>query len=639
MCGVVGIYNLDGAPVQQADLRRMTDAIAHRGPDGDGFWTQGHVGLGHRRLAIRDLSAAGDQPMIDASGRAVLTYNGEIYNDAQLRAELERQQGYKFNGHCDAEVIGPSWLTQGKACLQRFEGMFAFALYQPEPDRLVLARDRTGIKPLYYAQSDSCLRFASEIKALLPFEDQSCAVDGTALHQFLALGYPAPSRTLFAGIKPLPPGSMLVLERGQVRVETWWRPLREPFERNLNEALEEFLPLWRRSVDETLISDVPVGLLLSGGIDSSMIAAALPQDAIDAAVTVGFTERSYDETALAAVTAGTYGLPHRLTELADDAQSTEALFRTVVHAFDGQLADSSALAFYQACRRGREFAPVLLTGDGADEIFAGYETYQASRMTARWGGLVPAGVARPLARFCQWVGRSDEARLTSWEKAGRFFAGLAAGGKARAHPQWRRYLYGEWISGLYAGDLCRWKADNPLADYERAMGTGAGIFDRALVADQAYYLPGDLLVKTDVMSMAHGLEVRVPFLQPAVIDFAAGLGESLLYPRGGPPKRFLRSALACLGGPEEVVRGRKRGFNVPAAALLRGPLRDLGAQLLVDEADRLRQWFDPSALHRLWEAHQERSANHGFALWALLTFAVWQEHLEAGSAAATRELM
>jgi asparagine synthase (glutamine-hydrolysing) len=393
--------------------------------------------------------------------------------------------------------------------------------------------------------------------------------------------------------------------------------------------LESFIPLWRDTVEKTLISDVPVGLLLSGGIDSSLIAAGLPQGAIDTAVTVGFAERSFDETALAAATAARFGLPHSIVTLTEDEGDPAELFRTVVRAFDGQLADSSALAFYQACRRGREFAPVLLTGDGADEFFAGYETYHATRLAARWGAIVPPGLSRRLAELCRWIGRSSEARLTGWEKLGRLLAGLAAGGPGLAHAQWRRYLYSEWIGRLYAGDLRQACERNPLAGYEAALkSAGGSAFDRALVADEAFYLPGDMLMKADIMSMAHGLEIRVPFLDPAIVDFAAGLDETLLYPRDGPPKRILRAALAKLGGPEEVVKGAKQGFNVPVASLLRGPLRDLGQRLLVQEADRLARWLDPTALRALWDAHQAREANHGFALWALLTFAVWREEVE-----------
>lgn len=634
MCGVVGIFNLDGAPVHEADLKRMADAIRHRGPDGDGFWMEGAVGLGHRRLAIRDLSDAGDQPMVEASGRAVVTYNGEIYNDTALRQRLQREAGYVFRGHCDTEVIGPSWLTFGPDCLRQFDGMFAFALYEPAAGRLVLARDRTGIKPLYYALVGNSLRFASEIKALTVFDDQPRDVDCTALHSFLALGYPGPERSLLEGVKPLPPGSLLVAEDGGLRVERWWQPERAPVARGFEESVESFLPLWRETVERTLISDVPVGLLLSGGIDSSLIAAGLPRGAIDTAVTVGFDDRSYDETALAAAVARAFNLPHSITGLdgADpggEAGDVAAQFRKVALAFDGQLADSSGLAFYQACRRGRSFAPVLLTGDGADELFAGYETYAASRYAARFGHAVPAPIAAALAGALRWMGRAGESRLSTWEKLGRFFAGLAAGGPELAHAQWRRYLFADWITVLYSGDMRRIAAANPLAGYEAALrGAGGSIFDRCLVADQAFYLPGDMLMKADIMSMAHGLEIRVPFLEPAVIDFAAGLPEAHLFPGGGPPKRLLRAALARLGGPEEVVTGGKKGFNVPVARLLRGGLCELGERLLVREADRLAEWFDPAGLRALWTAHQARQGDHGFALWALLTFAVWREELQ-----------
>ncbi len=633
MCGIAGIFNLDGRPADAAAVTAMTRAVAHRGPDGEGIWVDGPVGLGHRRLAIRDLSEAGRQPMASADAAAVLTFNGEIYNDRQLRGVLE-QEGCRFFTACDAEIIAPAYRRWGIAAFARLEGMYALALWDAAAHELVLARDGIGIKPLYYSFDGSVIRFASEVKALLALPDQERALCPDGLHRFLAQGYPGPGRSLLRSIRPLPPGSVLIAGRAGVRQETWWRPKRTGEIRDEREALATFLPLWRDVVADHLISDVPVGLLLSGGIDSGLIAAALRDMRADdgvqpVAYTARFASVEHDEFALARQSAGAAGLRHEPVPVDTDGQ-LEEVFRRVVRHFDGQCADSSGLAFFLVCEAARRSLSVLLSGDGADEFFGGYETYAASRLAAAVAPVVPSRLAGAGASVLSWLARGNEGRPSFAEKGARLLSGIAAprwAGGGAMHPQWRRYLGVELQSRIYGTELGGLaEGVDALDDYATAMGsdTGASLIDRCLLADQTHYLPGDMLLKVDNMSMAHGMEIRVPFLDRRIMSFAGTLDAGLLAPPRGPTKRILRAALTRAGMPTEVISGRKRGFQVPVSRLLRTALAPLGRLLLDRDADILAPFLKPDGVRGLWRAHHDRQANHGYVLWTLLTLAEYR---------------
>lgn len=623
MCGIAGIVNFDGAPVDRHAVEAMTSSLAHRGPDGSDIWLAGHVGFGHRRLAIRDLSDAGRQPMHDVTGTVTVTYNGEIYNDADVRRELESVRPVAFHSTCDAEIIAPSYLAWGAQALDRFEGMFAFGLWDAARETLVLARDPVGIKPLYFSWQGRSLRFASEIKALLALPDQARNLSADALHRFLAQGYAGPRRSLIEGIQPVPPGSVLTANREGWRIARYWRPVRKVAIRTLDAATDEFIPLWRKVVEDQLISDVPVGVLLSGGIDSALIAAALAGRKRVPAFTAKFRNADFDETGLAAIAAQYAGLAHQHVAI-DDVSDLEARFISVVHHFDGQLADSSALAFYSLCREARRSIPVLLTGDGADEFFAGYETYRASRIARACAAVIPAGLAGAAARRLFATGRANEDRTGATEKLARLLAGIAHG-NGNHHPQWRRYLYPEQLRSLYGSAMGELAQVDPLDEYAAAIRSAEGtLTDRCLIADQAYYLPGDMLIKSDAMSMAHSVEVRVPFLDRRIMEFANRLDIELLTPFKGPDKLFLRHVLAKLGLPRATTRARKRGFNVPVASYLRNGLAGLGERLLDRDADCLAPFLRPDGVRQLWRSHRDRRYNHGYALWTLLTLAVWR---------------
>ena len=623
MCGLAGIVNFDGQPVDRRPIEQMTKALAHRGPDGSGVWVNNNVGLGHRRLAIRDLSEAGSQPRIDATAKLVVAYNGELYNDLSLRRVLNEAAGAKFQTTCDTEVIAPSYRFWGKDAFLKFEGMYAIALWDQENERLILARDPIGIKPLYFSFVGQSLRFASEIKAILALEDQPRKLSPESLHRFFAQGYPGPARSLIDGIVPLPPGSMLVADRTGWRVTNFWRPQRHGKLVSLEQALVDFDRLWSEVIDDQLISDVPVALLLSGGIDSALIATALPKRADLCAYTATFGESAFDESGFAMITAKHANLRQKFVSI-DTETDIEARFRDVVAKVDGQLADSSALAFYSLCQKAGKEVRVLLTGDGADEFFAGYETYRATRAATSVAPFLPRFAMRFLSNILFAQAAASQAKVGRAEKLARFLSGMANGGQ-RPHAQWRRYLFPEQIESLYGSGMKDVNRQvDALDEYTAELGTEGSVIDRALLADQCYYLPGDMLMKTDSMSMAHGVEVRVPFLDRRMMEFANGLDAALISPLRGPDKRLLRSYLEKRGLPVSLTRGGKKGFNIPVASYLRNGLRSLGERLLDREADCLAPFVLPDALRRLWRAHVDGNSRSSYTLWAFLTLATWR---------------
>jgi asparagine synthase (glutamine-hydrolysing) len=623
MCGLAGIVNFDGEPVDRQRIERMTETLAHRGPDGSGVWVQGNVGLGHRRLAIRDLSEAGSQPRIDAAAKVAVVYNGELYNETSLRRALSNSAGTRFQTSCDTEVIAPSYRFWGEDAFLKFEGMYAIALWDQENERLILARDPVGIKPLYFSFAGRSLRFASEIKALLALPDQPRQLSSESLHRFFAQGYPGPARSLVDGIKPLPPGSTLIADRTGWRITNFWRPERQRKVVGLEQALFDFDRLWSEVVDDQLISDVPVALLLSGGIDSALVATALPKRADLSAYTATFGESAFDESSFAAITAKHANLRQKFISI-DTETDIEDRFRDVVAKVDGQLADSSALAFYSLCQKAGKEVRVLLTGDGADEFFAGYETYRATRVATSVAPFLPKFAMRFLSDILFAQAAASQAKIGTAEKLARLLSGIANGGKW-PHPQWRRYLFPEQIEGLYGIGMKDVNLEvDALDEYTAALGTEGSVMDAALVADQRYYLPGDMLMKTDAMSMAHGVEVRVPFLDRRIMEFANGLDAALISPLRGPDKRLLRKYLETRGLPASLTRASKKGFNIPVASYLRNGLRSLGEKLLDKEPDCLAPYVLPDAVRRLWRSHVDGNSRSSYMLWTFLTLATWR---------------
>jgi asparagine synthase (glutamine-hydrolysing) len=619
MCGIAGIfYPATPKPVDPARILAMADAQAHRGPDGSGVWTAPGVGLGHRRLSIIDV-AGSPQPMASADGALTVTYNGEIYNFAELRAELQAR-GCVFVTRGDTEVLLHGWAVWGPQMLERLNGMFAFALHDARRQSLFLARDRLGVKPLHYVElSDGGLAFASELKGLLAHRLLRRSPDIRAVEDYMAFGYVPDDACLIAGVKKLPAGHSLLIERGKAvpSPSRWWNV---DFTRRATgkvQALEEELVAkLRDAVTSRMVADVPLGAFLSGGVDSSTV-VGLMAEASKRAVktcTIGFDEAGHDERAYANAIAKRFATEHRERVVAAD---DFALIDTLVAAFDEPFADASALATYRVCELARENVTVALSGDGADEAFAGYRRYRFQAAEERVRGLVPgsirSGVFGTLGRFypkADWAPRPLRAKTTLLALAEDGAEGYARSVGVTT-PALRALLFTDearrGLGGHRAEDrYVRSMRDAPARD----------ALDRAQYADFQHWLPGDILTKADRTSMAVSLEAREPLLDYRLVEFAASLPVSMRL-KGGQGKWLMKKAMERYL-PRDILYRPKMGFVTPISAWFRGPLADEAAGLAKSRMLSGTGWFDPRAIERLAADHRAGRAEHGRTLWQLV---------------------
>jgi asparagine synthase (glutamine-hydrolysing) len=592
----------------------MSSTLVHRGPDSDGVYVDGPVGLAARRLAIIDL-VTGDQPLANEDGGVTVVQNGELYNYRELRLELERA-GHVFSTSSDTEVLAHLYEEHGERFAERLRGMFAVALWNSEQRRLLLARDRYGIKPLYYRESAGELAFASELRALPRGE-----IDLDALEAFLAFNsVPAPL-TIFREVRKLPPGHVLVWEDGRSELKPYARPApaRAGEVRDDEEAelVEELRARMRDSVRAHLVADVPVGVLLSGGIDSALLAALAADETSEPLRTfsIGFEERSFDELGDARLVAQRYGTQHRELVLRPDAA---LLLPALADAFDEPFADSSALPTYLVSQLAAEDVKVALSGEGGDELFGGYYTYAADLLAQRTGWAAP--LLRPLVERLP----SSSARASFDYRAKRFVRA------AQLPPLERHHGWKEIFSREARAELTGRRDDFDPVDLLRARFAeteGAELLARLQDVDLGTYLVDDLLVKTDRASMAHSLEARVPFLDPVVTNLALALPTRHKV-RGLRKKVLLRKAAAPLL-PPELLRRRKRGFSIPAAAWLRGELEPFARETLSPETLRRQGFFRPETVSRLIDHHVAAREDLSRQLWGLLAFTLWHErHVE-----------
>jgi asparagine synthase (glutamine-hydrolysing) len=627
MCGICGTFGFEsGRPPEPAVLEHMNQSLFHRGPDAGGIHIDGPVGLAARRLAIIDL-AHGDQPMVAAGGDVAVVQNGEIINHLELRDELEAR-GVRFRTRCDTEVLLHLYLHEGPGFVARLRGMFAIALWDRRRRRLLLARDRYGIKPLYYQLQDGRLSFASELKALLRQPDFPRQVDPQALHAFLAFNsIPAPL-TIFRSARKLPPGHLLTCDAGGTQIHRFARPAPapEPAVRRETEAAltAELRDRLENSVRAHMLADVPVGVLLSGGVDSSVLTALAARVSPYRVSTfsIGFRERSFNELELARQVAERYGTDHH--ELVVAPHVSELLPRLAA-SFDEPFADSSAIPTYLVSQLAAEHVKVVLSGEGGDELFGGYETYAADQLALRIGG-----AAAWLAPLVERLPSSN--RRVSLEYRAKRFVRAAALPPLERHHGWKEIFSAEQQSRLLAPEW-REAVGDPLDGWRArfAETEGAPLLARLQDVDLGIYLADDLLVKTDRMSMAHSLEARVPYLDPVVSDLALALPTSLKV-RGLSKKRLLRRAAADLV-PRSILHARKRGFSIPAAAWLRGELEPLARELLAPERTRSQGYFDPAFVTGLLDEHVARRQDHSRQLWGLMSFTLWAEQTEQPQAA------
>jgi asparagine synthase (glutamine-hydrolysing) len=620
VCGIAGRINyVSERPVSAALVQGMCDLIAHRGPDGSGVWTRGHAGLGHRRLAIIDLSEAGAQPMSTSDGQIWLTFNGEIYNFLELRSELEAR-GHRFQSHTDSEVILYAYREYGVECISRLRGMFAFAIWDEPRRRLLVARDRLGKKPLFYTTDSDGLAFASEPKAFLADPSFVPAPNAQALSAYLTYQYVPAPMSAFAGVHKLPPAHYLVVEDGRVTVQRYWK-LSYATKRNLTEgeAVEELRSRLREAVRIRLVSDVPLGAFLSGGIDSGAIVALMSE--LGAApvrtFSIGFKEKEYDELEYARLVAKRYETRHE--EFVVRPNALEILPRLVWH-YNEPFADSSAIPTFLLSELTRRYVTVALNGDAGDENFAGYERYRANVLASRFDEIPPA-LRRPLDLLARMVPASGTSK--SVMSRGKRFLEALGEGRERRYVRWMSHF-----QPLLKSELCRAEfqevaggdaSDILLRSY--AKSDAPDFVDATLDVDVNNYLPDDLLVKVDIATMAHGLEGRSPLLDHPLMEFAASLPSGLKM-NGAIKKYILKEAVKPLL-PKEIIERPKMGFGVPLDHWFRHELKDLAYDVLLSGSLRQRGYFHEHVVRRLLDEHTRGVRSWHYQLWNLLMFESW----------------
>jgi asparagine synthase (glutamine-hydrolysing) len=630
MCGIAGAISSTGESLNHIVLG-ATSAQQHRGPDDEGLWSDGVCALGHRRLSIIDLSEAGRQPMSNENGDIWITFNGEIYNFESLRSELE-SLGHRFRTRTDTEVIIRAYEAWGEDAVKRLRGMFAFAIWDQRCQRLMIARDRAGKKPLFYTRVGNSFFFASEIQGLLAIDSVPRAINFAAIDSYLSWGYVPAPQTAFEGIYKLMPAHYLTVniaaETLKENIECYWsldyEQKLDVSEREAAEALREKLT---ESVRLRMISDVPLGAFLSGGIDSSIVVGLMANLSSTPVKTfsIGFEEADYNELDHARRVSQLWGTDHHEFIVKPDALS---ILPKLVRHFGEPFADSSAIPTFYISEMTRRSVTVALTGDGGDESFAGYERYFANRVADRLQKIPGFGLA---ARAALSVLPASKDHKNQWQRFRRFFSAAAS---PRAHR------YGAWVSGstghfseheksqIYSGDF------RSLLNRERPVRWMESLFDNAnnldavdasMSVDVRSYLPYDLLTKVDITSMAVSLEARSPLLDHEVMELAARLPVSYKL-KGRASKYLLKTAFADMLPQENIERG-KMGFGVPVGKWFRGPLRQLLRERVLSGDSLLSDCFDASALNRLVDEHLDGRVDHGFQLWNLLMLELWHDEV------------
>jgi len=632
LCGIVGFTHKRWVPDSDR-IRNAAATLIHRGPDQQGVFESGVCSIGATRLKIIDLGS-GDQPILSDDGDVAIVFNGEIYNHPELRGELE-ELGHRFYSHCDTETVLRAFLEWDTACFARLRGMFAIALWTKSTKRLVLVRDRMGIKPLYFARRGEDLFFGSELKAILihPEIERRLSLDG--LDCYLSLNYVPCPWTLVEGVEKLPPGQWLEWRDGKVSTDSYWRlPMGIVRDWTLEAAREELDALLRQSIREHLISDVPLGMWLSGGIDSSTILhyAATESGAPLKTFSISFQGRSFDETAYIREVAQRYQTDHTELDLNPDVD-----LRSAIEAFayysDEPSADAGALPVWFLSQLSRTKTTVSLSGEGADELFGGYLTHRANRLAALARRAPRRALQLALDGLRAWP-VSDE-KISLEYQLRRFLEGSLMTPE-RAHVYWNGTFSEEQKRTLLYAELPP-ALDRVLGELrDRSIARSGAHDDLApyLWFDQRYFLPDDILNKADRMSMAHSLEVRPPFLDHRIVEFAASLPASLKI-RGSRQKVILKELMRDKL-PSSVLRRKKVGFDIPAHDWLRGCLRSLMEDVLLEGASDHARLFRREVIETYIRQHLERQVNVGYHLWGLMVLFLWMKKWGI-QAAASRE--
>jgi len=631
LCGIVGFTHKDRIP-DPSRIRSATTTLIHRGPDEQGVFESKAVSLGATRLKIIDLEG-GDQPITDEDAGTTIVFNGEIYNHLELRSELEAL-GHRFRSHCDTETVLHAFLQWDTRCFARLRGMFAVALWSEPGRRLVLVRDRMGIKPLYFARRGEDLYFGSELKAILVHPEIERRLSLEGLDCYLSLNYVPCPWTLVEGIEKLPPGQFLEWRDGDVSTDSYWRlPMVEPQDRTLDSAKEELDFLLRQAIREHMISDVPLGMWLSGGIDSSTILhyAATESSKPLKTFSISFRGRSFDETAYIQQAASLYKTDHEQLDL-NPAVDLQAAIEEFAYYCDEPSADAGALPVWFLAKLSKTKTTVSLSGEGADELFAGYLTHRANQLAPALRKWPRAAIQLALSGMRLWP-VSDE-KIGFEYKLSRFLEGSLMASE-RAHVHWngtfsdeqKRELLTSSLSGALRGTL----------QELRSLLRDGDNLSPYLWFDQKYFLPDDILTKTDRMSMAHSLEVRPPFLDHRIVEFTATLPSSLKIQ--GSRQKVLLKELMRENLPPAILTRKKMGFDIPAHQWLRGPLRPMLTETLAWGTSEHAGLFRASAVQACLQNHLERRANLGYHLWGLMVLFLWMRkwRIQATTAPAAKD--
>ena len=633
MCGIAGIYRLDTRPLPhkaQETVRSMCEQLVHRGPDASGIFQRGPVALGHRRLSIIDL-AGGAQPMPSHDQSLVITYNGELYNYREL-ARVLAQNGARFTTNSDTEVILASYQQWGTDCVRHFEGMFAMAIFDAKRRTLFLARDRFGKKPLFYTIQNGCCYFASEITALSCLGELCLHLNKRAIVRFLAYEYVPGPETIYSEVQSLAPAHTLLLRQGELYAERYWDlPWPQKAQGDLHERCDQLNLLLQKAVRRRLVSDVPLGVFLSGGLDSSIVTALMANNQTQPVKTfsIGFTEASYDESRYARLIARTFQTDHHEEILS--AETCCDLLPKIIARMDVPMADASVAPTYLLSGLTRQSVTVALGGDGSDELWAGYENYAAMRIATfynRWPKLLRTGLIEPLSRHLPasqgYVNLHlamqtflNGAKAPDWLKIQRLLTSFAP-------EQLAALLEPAFLApmpGILAPDELF--SSTKLEFFHWPEASGASALARAFHVYLRQYLPEDILVKVDRCSMLHSLEVRAPFLDRELAEFTARLPLSDKF-QGLKGKWLLRKAVAKLL-PRAIIHRNKRGFQIPVAAWLRGRLLPQVRELLDEKRLKEQGIFAPKAVGQLLEAHVSGSQDLRKQLWTIVVLELWLE--------------
>jgi len=620
MCGIAGFTQFNNHFGDEKTLESMGDAIFHRGPDAGGTYLEKHIGLSHRRLSIIDLSESGNQPLVSHDQQYIIAFNGEIYNFLELREKLKKQ-GYPFKTHTDTEVILALYEKMGTDCLKEINGMFAFAIWDKAAQSLFIARDRIGKKPLYYYPKDNDVVFASELKAMLTLDTIPREICLDAMYDFFAYQYVPDPKTIFKNIFKLEPGYYLTVNADGIKKQQYWDiSFKHQSQLSEDELKHDLQKMINNCTTSRMVSDVPLGAFLSGGVDSSGIVATMAKNSKSPVTTcsIGFDASQFNETEFALKVAEQYQTKHHELTV---HQNVKDNLEHIVRFFDEPFADPSLVPTFFVSQLARQKVTVAIAGDGGDEVFAGYEKYSIDHIENRIRNLFPAFIRKtafpPLAKFAA----KFNCRLCN--KATTLLNTLSL------NPDMGFYLSNAQITDAIWDKMVTSKTQAALDGYHPSTITtnfyqksdGPDHLSKILYADMKTYLPGDILVKVDRMSMANSLEVRAPILDYTLMEFATTIPSNYKF-KSGEKKYILKEAFKQ-DLPDDILYRRKMGFSVPLAQWLRAEIKDLAENVIFNSKGGLSDYFNMQYIHDLWNQHQTESNDNATVIWSMLMFQMW----------------